>query len=169
MCRHFYEDYGLETRVARYHNIYGPQGTWDGGREKAPAALSRKIAIAKLSGKNEIEIWGDGEQARSFTFIDDCVEGTLKLMESDIRQPLNIGSDEMVSINMLVDKIEKVAGIKVLRRYNLDAPKGVRGRNSDNGRIKQLLDWAPSKPLEIGLTATYSWIESQIVKGHLVK
>ena len=162
MCRHFYEDYGLETRVARYHNIYGPQGTWDGGREKAPAALSRKVASAKLSGKNEIEIWGDGEQARSFTFIDDCIEGTLRLMNSDVREPLNIGSDEMVTINRLVEILEEIAGIQLLRRYNLDAPKGVRGRNSDNTRVRELLGWSPITGLEKGLGETYRWIESQV-------
>jgi GDP-D-mannose 3',5'-epimerase len=165
MCRHFYEDYGLETRVARYHNIYGPQGTWDGGREKAPAALSRKVASAKLSGKNEIEIWGDGEQARSFTFIDDCIEGTLRLMNSDVREPLNIGSDEMVTINRLVEILEEIAGIKLLRRYNLDAPKGVRGRNSDNTRVRELLDWSPITGLEKGLGETYRWIESQVLSS----
>jgi nucleoside-diphosphate-sugar epimerase len=162
MCRHFYEDYGLETRVARYHNIYGPEGTWDGGREKAPAALSRKVASAKLGGKNEIEIWGDGEQARSFTFIDDCIEGTMRLMNSDVREPLNIGSDEMVTINRLVEILEEIAGIQLLRRYNLDAPKGVRGRNSDNTRVRELLGWSPITGLEKGLGETYRWIESQV-------
>jgi nucleoside-diphosphate-sugar epimerase len=165
MCRHFYEDYGLETRVARYHNIYGPQGTWDGGREKAPAALSRKVASAKLSGKNEIEIWGDGEQARSFTFIDDCIEGTLRLMNSDVREPLNIGSDEMVTINRLVEILEEIAEIQLLRRYNLDAPKGVRGRNSDNTRVRELLGWSPITGLEKGLGETYRWIESQVLRS----
>lgn len=165
MCRHFYEDYGLETRVARYHNIYGPQGTWDGGREKAPAALSRKVASAKMSGKNEIEIWGDGEQARSFTFIDDCIEGTLRLMNSDVREPLNIGSDEMVTINRLVEILEEIAEIQLLRRYNLDAPKGVRGRNSDNTRVRELIGWSPITGLERGLDETYRWIESQVLSS----
>jgi GDP-D-mannose 3',5'-epimerase len=163
MCRHFYEDYGLETRVARYHNIYGPHGTWEGGREKAPAALSRKVASAKVNGANQIEIWGDGEQARSFTYINDCIEGTLRLMRSEIREPLNIGSDEMVTINQLVEILEGIAGVKLERGYNLDAPKGVRGRNSDNTRIKELLGWAPATSLNEGLMKTYDWIESQVV------
>src|SRR5438128_10541991 len=132
MCRHFREDFGLTTRVARYHNVYGPEGTYDGGREKAPAAMCRKVIEAKLSGKHEIEIWGDGEQTRSFMYIDDCTEGTIKLAHSDIVEPLNIGSDELVSINRLVDIVEKIAGLKLERSYKLDAPKGVRGRNSDN-------------------------------------
>jgi GDP-D-mannose 3',5'-epimerase len=163
MCRHFYEDYGLETRVARYHNIYGPHGTWEGGREKAPAALSRKVASAKVNGTNQIEIWGDGEQARSFTYIDDCIEGTLRLMRSEVREPLNIGSDEMVTINQLVETLEGIAGVKLERRYNLDAPKGVRGRNSDNTRINELLGWAPATSLNEGLMKTYDWIEGQVV------
>lgn len=162
MCRHFYEDYGLETRVARYHNIYGPEGTWEGGREKAPAALSRKVAYAKLNGVSEIEIWGDGEQARSFTYIDDCIEGTLRLMSSEVREPLNIGSDEMVTINQLVATLEDIARVKLDRAYNLDAPKGVRGRNSDNTRVRKLLGWAPTTPLTEGLTKTYGWIEAQV-------
>jgi GDP-D-mannose 3',5'-epimerase len=165
MCRHFYEDYGIETRVARYHNVYGPSGTWDGGREKAPAALSRKVAIAKLTGQSEIEIWGDGEQTRSFTYISDCIEGTLKLMESDVREPLNIGSDQMVSINEMADILGVIASIKLDKKFNLDAPKGVRGRNSDNTKIKEVLGWAPSVSLENGLKNTYEWIQEQITKG----
>ena len=165
MCRHFYEDYGLETRVARYHNIYGPNGTWEGGREKAPAALSRKVASAKINEIHQIEIWGDGEQARSFTYIDDCVEGTLRLMRSDVREPLNIGSDEMVTINELVEILEGVAGVKLERKYDLGAPKGVRGRNSDNTRVKQLLGWAPTVTLTEGLMKTYAWIEEQVTNS----
>lgn len=164
MCRHFYEDYGIETRVARYHNVYGPLGTWDGGREKAPAALSRKVAFAKRDGANSIEIWGDGEQTRSFTYIEDCIKGTLLLMESDIREPLNIGSDQMVSINKMVDILEGIAGVQLLRDHDLTAPKGVRGRNSDNTKVNELLGWAPSISLEIGLKATYDWIQSQITQ-----
>src|ERR1043165_4347736 len=142
MCRHFREDYGLTTRVARYHNVYGPHGTWDGGREKAPAAVCRKVIQAKLSGSGEIEIWGDGQQTRSFLFIDDCIAGTDRLMHSDVAEPLNIGSDEMVTINRLVDIVEKLANVKLKRNYLLSAPKGVRGRNSDNTKIKAVLNWA---------------------------
>jgi len=162
MCRHFYEDYGLETRVARYHNVYGPNGTWDGGREKAPAALCRKVAKAKASGTNSIEIWGDGEQTRSFTYIEDCIKGSIMLMNSDIREPLNIGSSQMVSINFMVEIIEGIAGVELTRKYNLEAPKGVRGRNSDNTRIQDLLNWQPSISLSTGLSATYKWIEEQV-------
>jgi nucleoside-diphosphate-sugar epimerase len=166
MCRHFYEDFGIETRVARYHNVYGPLGTWDGGREKAPAALSRKVATAKISGLHDIQIWGDGEQTRSFTFIDDCIKGTLLLMESDVREPLNIGSDQMVSINEMVGILEGIAGINLSRKFDLTAPKGVRGRNSDNTKVVDLLGWAPTISLETGLKETYSWIQDQIiVKG----
>ena len=162
MCRHFYEDYGLETRVARYHNVYGPNGTWDGGREKAPAALCRKIAKAKSSSNKSIEIWGDGEQTRSFTYIEDCIKGSIMLMSSDVREPLNVGSSEMVSINSMVEIIESIAGVKITRKYNLEAPKGVRGRNSDNTRIRNLLNWQPSISLSTGLSATYKWIEEQV-------
>lgn len=164
MCQHFYEDYGLETRVARYHNVYGPLGTWQGGREKAPAALCRKIATAKLSGLSQIEIWGDGEQTRSFTFIDDCVRGTISLMESDYREPLNIGSSELVSINQLVAIIENTAGVRLKPVYNLSAPKGVRGRNSDNSKVLETLGWEPKIPLHIGIHKTYEWIYSQVNK-----
>jgi len=162
MCRHFTEDFGLETRVARYHNVYGPYGTYDGGREKAPAAVCRKVIQAQLSGSDEIEVWGDGEQTRSFTYIDDCVEGTLRLMRSDVAEPLNVGSDELVTINQLVDIVEHIAGVKLTRRYKLEAPKGVRGRNSDNTLIRQRLDWAPSVRLEEGMRKTYEWIYRRI-------
>ena len=165
MCRHFREDFGLETRVARYHNVYGPHGTFNGGREKAPAAICRKVISAKLSGRHEIEIWGDGEQTRSFMFIDDCLYGTRALMESDIVDPINIGSSEMVSINRLVDLVEEIAGIKVKRNYKLDAPKGVRGRSSDNMLIKSKLGWEPSIPLRTGLEKTYAWIFDQMKNG----
>lgn len=162
MCRHFYEDFGLETRIARYHNVYGPEGTWEGGREKAPAALCRKIAQAKIDKSNKIEIWGDGEQTRSFTFIDDCIEGTLRLMNSDVREPLNIGSDEMVTINQMVEILESIADIRVDRIHDLSAPKGVRGRNSDNTKVLKDLMWSPTISLRKGLEATYEWIESQL-------
>jgi len=162
MARHFMEDFDLETRVARYHNVYGPWGTYDGGREKAPAAICRKVIAAKQSGKHEIEIWGDGEQTRSFMYIDDCVHGTLALMESDVREPLNLGSDELVSINQLVSIVEDIAGVKLKRKYKLDAPKGVRGRNSDNTKIKKNLDWAPSIRLRDGLEKTYAWIADEM-------
>jgi nucleoside-diphosphate-sugar epimerase len=165
MCRHFYEDFGLETRVARYHNVYGPLGTYDGGREKAPAAICRKVATAKLSGSDQIEIWGDGEQTRSFTYIDDCLEGTLRLTESDVREPLNVGSEQLVSINELVDIVEEIAGVTLERNYNLSAPQGVRGRNSDNTLITKKLGWAPSITLEYGLEKTYQWIYDQLSSG----
>ena len=162
MARHFQEDFGIETRVARYHNVYGPNGTWDGGREKAPAAICRKVAAAKLSGDKRIEIWGDGEQTRSFTYIDDCLEGTLRLTASDVRDPLNVGSDQLVTVNELVDIVERVAGVTLKREYDLDAPQGVRGRNSDNTLIAQRLGWAPSVSLEDGLAATYAWVHDQV-------
>src|SRR2546423_3774192 len=162
MCRHFREDFGLETRVARYHNVYGPNGTYDGGREKAPAAICRKVASAKLSGDHRIPIWGDGEQTRSFMYIDDCVEGTLRIAESDVVEPLNLGSDELVTINGLVDIVEGIAGVKLERSYQLDAPQGVRGRNSDNARIDERLGWQPSISLATGLEKTYNWIEDQL-------
>jgi GDP-D-mannose 3', 5'-epimerase len=165
MARHFREDYGIATRVARYHNVYGPNGTYDGGREKAPAAICRKVIAAKLSGTNEIEIWGDGEQTRSFMYIDDCTEGTIRLAESDIIEPLNIGSDELVTINRLVDIVEQIAGVKLKRSYKLDAPKGVRGRNSDNTLIKELMNWAPSVRLEDGMEKTYRWIYDEMSSG----
>jgi nucleoside-diphosphate-sugar epimerase len=165
MCRHFYEDFGLETRVARYHNVYGPLGTYVGGREKAPAAICRKVASAVISGNHTIEIWGDGEQTRSFTYIDDCVAGTLKLTQSDVRDPLNIGSDELVTINELVDIVEGIAGVTLKRKYNLDAPQGVRGRNSDNSLIQERLGWAPDISLEYGLENTYKWIFDEMSSG----
>jgi len=162
MCRHFTEDYGIVTRVARYHNVYGPHGTYDGGREKAPAAVCRKVIAALQSGSGEIEIWGDGEQTRSFTYIDDCLEGTLRLMDSDVAEPLNVGSEQLVTINQLVDIVESIADVKLKRRYKLDAPKGVRGRNSDNTLIRQRLGWAPSIRLEEGMRQTYDWIHAQM-------
>jgi len=165
MCRHFREDFGIQTRVARYHNVYGPHGTWTGGREKAPAAICRKVIQAKLSGKHEIEIWGDGHQTRSFMYIDDCLHGTQRILASDIIEPLNLGSNELVSINQLVDIVEGIAGVKLKRHYNLSAPKGVNGRNSDNTRIKQLLGWEPSTRLRDGLEKTYAWIHDQVVTG----
>jgi nucleoside-diphosphate-sugar epimerase len=158
LCRHFREDFGMATRVARYHNVYGPHGAWRGGREKAPAAICRKVIEAKLSGRHEIEIWGDGSQARSFQYIDDCIEGTRLLMASDHHDPLNIGSDEQVTVNQLVDLVEEIAGVRLKRRYDLSAPRGVAGRNSDNTRIREVLGWAPGIPLRIGLERTYAWI-----------
>ncbi len=158
MCRHFREDYGLTTRVARFHNVYGPFGTWEGGREKAPAAVCRKVLEAKASGKHEIEIWGDGNQTRSFMYIDDCIYGIDRITHSDILEPLNLGSSELVSINQLVDIVEVIAGIKLKRKYKLDAPKGVAGRNSDNTLIQQKLGWEPSTKLRDGMAKTYAWI-----------
>jgi nucleoside-diphosphate-sugar epimerase len=169
MCRHFSEDFGLVTRVARFHNVYGPHGTYDGGREKAPAAICRKVIQAKRSGSLEIEIWGDGEQTRSFTYIDDCLEGTQRMMHSGVTEALNVGSDQMVSINQLVDIVEKIAGVKLQRKYNLSAPKGVRGRNSNNDRIQELLGWAPSIRLEHGMEKTYAWIHDEIERGAVSK
>jgi len=165
MCRHFRDDYGIATRVARYHNVYGPDGTWDGGREKAPAAVCRKVALAKISGKHEIEIWGTGEQTRSFMYITDCVHGTQMLTNSEFVEPINIGSAEMVSINQLVDIAEDIAGIRLTRSYKLDAPKGVNGRSSDNTLIKSIFNWEPSVKLRDGLERTYAWIYDQIVQG----
>jgi len=158
MCRHFSEDFGLYTCIARYHNVYGPHGTFDGGREKAPAAICRKVISAKLSGKHEIEIWGDGHQTRSFMYIDDCIKGTRLMVDHDIPGPLNIGSNELVSINQLVDIVEEIAGIRLKRTYNLRAPKGVKGRNSDNTRIQEILGWQPSISLREGMEKTYRWI-----------
>src|SRR5712692_8458593 len=162
MCRHFREDFGLTTRIARYHNVYGPYGTWDGGREKAPSAISRKVAMAVISGLRQIEIWGDGKQTRSFMYIDDCLQGTQRLMHSDYVDPLNIGSDEMVSINQLVDVVEDIAGIKLKRSYKLDAPRGVRVRNSDNTVIRRVLGWTPSIKLRDGMEKTYRWVYDQV-------
>ena len=166
MCRHFMEDFGLQTRVARYHNVYGPHGTFDGGREKAPAAICRKVIAAKLGGAKEIEIWGDGLQTRSFQYIDDCLHGTQSIMESGITEPINLGSAEMVSINQLVDMVEDIAGLKLKRSYKLDAPKGVRGRSSDNTLIKEKLGWEPSVTLRTGLEKTYAWILDQMKSGN---
>jgi nucleoside-diphosphate-sugar epimerase len=158
MCGHFREDFGLHTCIARYHNVYGPHGTFDGGREKAPAAICRKVISAKLSGKHEIEIWGDGHQTRSFMYIDDCIKGTRLMVDRDIPGPLNIGSNELVSINQLVDIVEEIAGVRLKRTYNLRAPKGVNGRNSDNTRIQKILGWQPSISLREGMEKTYRWI-----------
>lgn len=164
MARHFMEDYFLTTRVARYHNVYGPLGTYDGGREKAPAAICRKVALAKITGHLEIDIWGDGQQTRSFMYIDDCLEGTRRILESDCRQPLNLGSDELVTINQMVSMVEKIAGVTLKRHYVMDAPQGVRGRNSDNTKIMQEIGWAPSIRLEQGLEKTFAWIYDELKK-----
>lgn len=168
MCRHFYEDFGVQTRVARYHNVYGPHGTWEGGREKAPAAICRKVAAAKLSGRHKIEIWGDGEQTRTFMYIDDCLRGTFMLTESDFAEPINIGSTQLVTINQMVDIVERIAGIKLERSYKLDAPKGVRGRSSDNTLIKKIFGWEPMISLEEGLEKTYRWIYDQMSAAHRI-
>ena len=163
MCRHYMEDFGMQTRVARYHNVYGPNGTFEGGREKAPAAICRKVVEAKISGNHEIEIWGDGEQTRSFTYIDDTVFGTQMLTHSEFSDPINLGSNEMVSINQLVSIVEDIAGIKLKRSYDLSAPKGVRGRNSDNNLIVSKLNWEPSISLREGLEKNFEWIYNKIV------
>jgi GDP-D-mannose 3',5'-epimerase len=162
MCRHFREDYGLQTRIARFHNVYGPNGTYDGGREKAPAAICRKVIQAKRSGNHIINIWGDGLQTRSFMYIDDCIKGIRKIMDSDWVEPINLGRNDPISINRLVDIAENIAGIKLERTYNLDAPKGVRGRNSDNTLIKKVFGWEPSIPMEEGLKKTYEWINGEL-------
>jgi nucleoside-diphosphate-sugar epimerase len=162
MCRHFREDFGLTTRMARFHNVYGPHGTWDGGREKAPAAICRKVIKAKNSGDHKINIWGDGNQTRSFMYITDCLKGIKMIMESDIEEPINLGSAEGISINGLVSMVEDIAGIKLERDYDLSAPKGVNGRNSDNTLIKELLNWEPDVPLRTGMEETYKWIEGEI-------
>jgi GDP-D-mannose 3', 5'-epimerase len=162
MCRHFQEDFGLQTRVARYHNVYGPYGTYEGGREKAPAAICRKIVTAKLSGRHDIEIWGDGNQTRSFTYIDDCIKGTQMILHGDYAHPINLGSSELVSINQLVDVVEQIAGINLKRTYNPSAPRGVNGRNSDNNLIQRVLHWEPSTHLRDGMEKTYGWIYDQI-------
>jgi nucleoside-diphosphate-sugar epimerase len=162
LCRHFMEDFGLSVRVPRFHNVYGPNGTYAGGREKAPAAICRKVVEAQLDGSGVIEVWGDGEQTRSFTFIDDTIEGIFRLMESDVTDPINLGSAELVTINRLVDLVEEIAGVRLERRYNLSAPQGVRGRNSDNTLIQERLGWQPGIPLETGLAATYAWIHEQM-------
>jgi nucleoside-diphosphate-sugar epimerase len=164
MCRHFMEDFGITSRIARFHNVYGPYGTYDGGREKAPAAICRKIIEASRTGKNDITIWGDGHQTRSFMYIDDCIKGIIDIMYSNIEVPINLGSSEMVSINQLVDIVEEIAGFKLARNYDLDAPKGVRGRNSDNRLIKEYLNWEPSISLRIGMRKTFDWIKSQMLE-----
>ncbi len=161
LCMHYREEYGIETRIVRFHNIFGPQGTWEGGREKAPAALCRKVAIAKLTGNPEVNIWGDGEQTRSFCYIDDCVVGIYKLMRSDYHEPLNLGQDRLVTINQLADMIAEIAGIRIVKK-NVPGPQGVRGRNSDNTRLRQVLEWEPEISLEEGLAHTYIWIETQV-------
>jgi nucleoside-diphosphate-sugar epimerase len=163
MCRHYREDFGVRTRVARYHNVYGPHGTWTGGREKAPAAICRKVIEAKLSGRHEIEIWGSGKQTRSFMYIDDCLKGTQMILASDIEEPLNLGSAECVTINQLVDIVEEIAGIRLERKYDLSAPKGVNGRNSDNTLITKRLGWAPGISLREGMEKTYRWIYDEMV------
>jgi GDP-D-mannose 3',5'-epimerase len=168
MCRHYREDFGLATRMARYHNVYGPQGTWTGGREKAPAAICRKIAEAKVLGKDSIEIWGDGHQTRSFMYIDDCVKGTLMISEGDFVEPVNLGSNELVSVNQLVDIVEDIAGITLRREYNLDAPKGVQGRNSDNRLIQSTYGWEPSIRLRDGLEKTYRWVYDQVAAAAML-
>ena len=163
MCHHFREDFGLETRVARFHNVYGPHGTWRGGREKAPAAICRKLLHAQATGEHEIEIWGDGRQTRSFMYIDDCITGIERIMRSDILTPLNLGSNELVTINGLVDIVEKIVGIKIKRNYKLNAPKGVNGRNSDNTLIRKLLGWEPSIRLSNGMRKTCAWIHDEYI------
>ncbi|WP_408898104.1 NAD-dependent epimerase/dehydratase family protein [Nocardioides sp. R1-1] len=165
MARHFREDFGLTTRMARYHNVYGPEGTWTGGREKAPAAVCRKIAEAVISGRHEIEIWGDGEQTRSFMYIDDCVRGSQMILASDLEEPINLGSAELVSINQLYSIVEEIAGIKCERKYDLSAPQGVRGRNSDNTMIKDVFGWEPSISLADGLAKTYAWVYDQVKRA----
>ena len=162
MARHFYEDYGLQTRIARYHNVYGEFGTWDGGREKAPAAICRKVAMAVLTGDEGIEIWGDGLQTRSFTYIDDCVHGTRMIADADDPNPVNLGSDELVTINQMVDIVEQIAGITLERRHNLGAPQGVRGRSSDNTEIQRRYGWAPATSLTEGLERTYAWVYDEV-------
>ena len=161
LCHHYREDYGIETRTVRFHNIFGEKGTWEGGREKAPAAMSRKIALAKLTGNHEIEIWGDGEQTRSFCYINDCVEGLYRLMRSDFHEPLNLGQDRMVTINQLADIVAEIAGIEITKKH-IDGPMGVRGRNSDNTKLREVLTWEPEISLEDGLKTTYDWIEEQV-------
>ncbi len=166
MCRHFREDFGMATRVARYHNVYGPHGTWDGGREKAPAAICRKVIHAKVTGGHEIEIWGDGHQTRSFMYIDDCLKGTEMFMYGDVTEPLNLGSNELVTINQLVNIVEEIADIRLKRSYILDAPKGVNGRNSDNTKIKEYFDWEPGTRLRDGMERTFRWIYDEYLAKH---
>ena len=168
LCYHYAEDYGIDTRTVRFHNIFGPLGTWDGGREKAPAALCRKVAIAKLTGETEIEIWGDGEQTRSFCYIDDCVEGLQRLMDVPYREPLNLGQDRLISINALADLVADAAGIAITRRH-ISGPEGVRGRNSDNTRLRDVLGWEPQISLEEGIARTYAWIEAQVAESLAIR
>jgi GDP-D-mannose 3', 5'-epimerase len=163
ICVHYRDDYGIETRVVRFHNIFGPLGTWCGGREKAPAAICRKAAFAKLTGSSELEIWGDGEQTRSFCYIDDCIEGLTRMMDSDYREPLNLGQDRLISINQLVDIVCRIANVSLVKRH-VDGPQGVRGRNSDNTRLRRVLRWEPQISLEEGLARTYAWIEGEVRK-----
>jgi GDP-D-mannose 3', 5'-epimerase len=163
LCRYYYEDYGFETRVARFHNVYGPLGTYEGGKEKAPAAISRKVALAPDGG--EIEVWGDGEQTRSFMYVDDCVEGIYRIMRSDYAYPLNLGTDELVTINQLVDLVGETAGKGIIKSHDLSKPQGVRGRNSDNSKLREVLGWEPKIPLREGLVPTYRWIESELKKA----
>lgn len=165
LCLHYHEDYGMETRTVRFHNIFGEKGTWEGGREKAPAAMCRKVATAKLTGDPVVEIWGDGEQTRSFCYISDCVEGIYRLMRSDFREPLNLGQDRMVSINQLADIVAEIAGISIDKKH-IDGPQGVRGRNSDNTKLREVLGWEPSVSLEEGLAITYRWIEQQVSESY---
>lgn len=168
LCTHYREDFGIHTRIVRFHNIFGPQGTWDGGREKAPAALCRKVAIAKLSGNPEVEIWGDGKQTRSFCYIDDCLEGIYKLMQSDFHEPLNLGQDRLISIDELADIIADAAGIEIKKKH-ITGPQGVRGRNSDNSRLNEVLKWEPQISLEQGLAQTYEWIETQVKEKYFTE
>ena len=162
MARHFSEDFGLVTRIARYHNVYGPESTWRGGREKAPAAICRKVAEAARNGSGEIEVWGDGKQTRSFIYVEDCVEGTLRIMRGDVAEPLNLGSSELVTVDELVSIVEEIAGVRLERRYDTSAPQGVRGRNSDNTMIRERLGWEPSIPLREGMAKTYAWVAEQV-------
>jgi GDP-D-mannose 3', 5'-epimerase len=164
LCIHYRDDYGMETRILRFHNVFGPLGTWDGGREKAPAAMCRKVALAKAKGLHEIEIWGDGQQTRSFCYIDDCITGILKLMRSDYREPLNLGQDRLVTIDQLADMVADVAGVH-LEKKHISGPQGVRGRNSDNTRLREVLGWTPEISLEAGLARTYKWIEGEVVRA----
>ncbi len=169
MCRHFTEDFGLYTRVARFHNVYGPHGTWEGGREKAPAAICRKVIHAKATGDHTIEVWGDGHQTRSFMWIDDCLKGIDMIMNNDVPEPINLGSNELVTINQLVDIVEDIAGIKLRRTHNLDAPKGVNGRNSDNTLIRKYLGWEPPTTLRDGMEKTYAWIHDEYMAKYGAK
>ncbi len=162
MCKYYKNDFSMETRVARFHNVYGPVGTYDGGKEKAPAAICRKVALADNDSK--LEVWGDGNQTRSFMYIDDCVEGLIRIMDSNCSEPLNLGTDRLVTINELVDLVTKIAGKNISKKHDISKPQGVRGRNSDNSKLREMLGWEPSIPLEVGLKHTYEWIESQVRK-----